>query len=313
VTGRRAFMQALAAGAAAALAGCASRGAPSGYGEPPPLTRATAINHMAYAVGDYARTRDFYVELFGMRVAWDDGAKCSIEFGDPDRPEAFYLVAAKAGERAHVNHIGYSIADFMLHKAAITAELTRRGIEHRADTELGWTLKDPSGYTIHFIAEKGIFPGAAAPCAVMSSAECRAADAAGLRNLERGAKPGGRAFRAIAFSHVVQCVRDVDATRDFYREMFGMRQIHHRPGEAILRFGNDTLVLTRSRRPDGAPYIDRFGLEIEGFDAARVDAQLRRRGHSPRPDSALAWSIRDPEGMRIAVAGKGWAERLASG
>jgi catechol 2,3-dioxygenase-like lactoylglutathione lyase family enzyme len=311
---RRRFMRALGAGAVTALGGCAAprveESADVGRG----LTRATAVNHIAYAVADYARMRDFYVEMFGMRVAWDDGTKCSVEFGDPAKPEAFYIVAAKPGEKAYVNHVGYSIDNFMAHKTAIEAELKRRGMTFHADTEQGWTLADPSGYTIHFISETGIFPGAATPCAVMSSVECRTANEVGLKNLARGPKPSGRGFKATAFSHIVQCVRNVEETRDFYRDLFGMRQIYYKREEpnaqAMLRFGNNTLVLMNSRQPGGAPYIDHFALEIEGYDQAKVEAELRRRGYNPAPDSRLGWTIRDPEGMRVEIAGKGWPEHI---
>jgi len=111
--GRRRFIRALGAGAATVLAACAGSPVAESPKSRPSLTRATAVNHVAYAVTDYARTRDFYVEMFGMRVAWDDGTKCSVEFGDPARPDAFYIVAAKPGEKAYVNHIGYSIDDFV--------------------------------------------------------------------------------------------------------------------------------------------------------------------------------------------------------
>jgi catechol 2,3-dioxygenase-like lactoylglutathione lyase family enzyme len=311
---RRGFFRVLGLGTAAALTGCITgptgNSADAGAG----LTKATAVNHLAYAVADYARMRDFYVELFGMRVAWDDGTKCSIEFGDPAKPEAFYLVAAKPGEKAYINHIGYSIDDFMAHKTSIEAELKRRNLKFHADTEKGWTLEDPSGYTIHFISEKGIFPGAAAPCAVMASAECRSADEAGLKNLTRGAKPPGTAFKAVAFSHIVQGVRDIDETSAFYKQMFGMRPVYEKragpDAQTMLRFGNNTLILMNSRRPDRSPYIDHFAFEVEAYDAARVDAELRRRGYKPQSESKLAWTLQDPEGMRIDIAGKGWPEYI---
>jgi catechol 2,3-dioxygenase-like lactoylglutathione lyase family enzyme len=309
--GRREFLQAMGAGAAAALGGCSVMGESAG---PAGLTRATAVNHIAYAVQNVARTRDFYVELFGMKVAWDDGARCSLEFGDPAKPEAMYIVAAKPGEKGYVNHIGYSIDDFMKHKTAIEAEMKRRGIKYHADTEQGWTLQDPSGYTIHFISEKGIFPGAATPCAVMNSQTCRAADAVGLKNLARGPKPSGRGFKATAFSHIVQCVRDINVTRDFYQQLFSMRELyqkHEEPNaQSMLRFGNNTLYLRNSRRPDKSAYVDHFAFEIENYDQDRVEAELQRRGYKPEADSKLGWTIHDPEGMRIEVAGKGLPEYI---
>ena len=309
---RRQFMRALSAGAAV-LGGCSGLGDTSDAVKG--LTKATAVNHVAYAVTDYARTRDFYVEMFGMTVAWDDGSKCSVEFGDPAKPEAMYLVATKPGEKAYVNHTGYSIENFMVHKAVIEAELKRRNIKYHGDTEQGWTLNDPSGYTIHFISEKDIFPGAAAPCAVMTSAQCRAAAAVGLKNLDRIPKPSGKGFKATAFSHIVQCVRNIEETRDFYRQMFGMRQLYYQDSgpnaQAMLRFGNNTLILMNSARPGPRPYVDHLAFEIDNYDQGRVEADLKRRGHNPQPESKFSWSIQDPEGTRIEIAGKGWPEYIA--
>jgi catechol 2,3-dioxygenase-like lactoylglutathione lyase family enzyme len=312
---RRRFLHAIGAGGAAALAGCTVPWVVDHATRDKGLTRATAVNHMAYAATNYARTRDFYVDMFGMRVAWDDGSKCSVEFGDPAKPEAFYIVATKPGEKGYINHIGYSIDNFMAHKGAIADELTRRKIKHHADTEQGWTLQDPSGFTIHFISETGIFPGAAAPCAIMSSDQCRNANAVGLKNLERAPRPSGKGFKATAFSHIVQCVRNIEETRDFYRDLFGMREIYYQPqgptAQSMLRFGNNTLVLMKSQRADGSAYVDHFALEIEGYDRAGVESVLKARNYAPQAESRLGWTIHDPEGLRIEVAGRGWAEHIA--
>src|ERR1700737_3497816 len=79
---------ALAAGAApktaAFAASAAQMGAASGTG-----FKAVAYNHINYQVADYAKVRDFYIDLFGMKCVWDDGKQCSLEFGDP--PNAIYL------------------------------------------------------------------------------------------------------------------------------------------------------------------------------------------------------------------------------
>jgi hypothetical protein len=97
--------------------------------------------------------------------------------------------------------------------------------------------------------------------------------------------------------------------------MFGMRLIYEKTDEpaaqAMLRFGNNTLILMNSTRADRAPYIDHFAFEIENYDRGRVERELRRRGFRPRPESRLAWTIDDPEGMRIDLTGKGWPEYVA--
>jgi hypothetical protein len=44
--------------------------------------KAVAYNHISYNVADVARIRDFYVDLYGMKVAWDDGKQCPLECGN---------------------------------------------------------------------------------------------------------------------------------------------------------------------------------------------------------------------------------------
>jgi catechol 2,3-dioxygenase-like lactoylglutathione lyase family enzyme len=297
---------------AVVLGGCATT---SSGGDSRGLVRATAVNHISYAVTNYARTRDFYVELLGMKLAWDNGRMCSVEFGDPAKPEGIYIVPVKPGEKAAVSHIGYSIDNFPANKEKIAAELKRMNTPFKGDTEWGWTLDDPSGYTIHFIAETGIFPGAAEPCAVMASEKCKAADAAGLKNLANLPKPSGKGFKATAYSHIVQCVDDIVKTSKWYQQMFSMKEIYYKPDEpnaqAMLRFGIDTLYLRNSKRPGNKPYFDHFAFEIENYEQNRVEAELKRRGYNPLPDSKLGWTIQDPEGMRIEIAGKGLPEYIA--
>jgi len=46
------------------------------------VLNATNINHVSYQVSDYARTRDFYVGLFGMKVSEDNGKQCRLSFGN---------------------------------------------------------------------------------------------------------------------------------------------------------------------------------------------------------------------------------------
>jgi hypothetical protein len=90
--------------------------------------------------------------------------------------------------------------------------------------------------------------------------------------------------------------------------MFSMREVHYKPegadAQSWLRFGNNTLVLMKSTRPGGMPYVDHFALEIEDYDDAQVQAELKRRGLTPQLDDKLAWSIQGPEGMRVKIVGK---------
>src|ERR1700680_3809789 len=134
---RRQLMQALGIAATAGLAAsvaqkpaafpasAAQMGSASGTG-----FKAVAYNHINYQVADYAKVRDFYVSLFGMKPVWDDGKQCSVEFGDP--PNAIYFRpltqplnrptgegrnanwAAQMGN-GNVDHLAFSIENFNLY------------------------------------------------------------------------------------------------------------------------------------------------------------------------------------------------------
>src|SRR5580700_2497362 len=84
ITAAGAFAVSVTSNGAAFAANAAQMGTASGTG-----FKAVAFNHINYQVADYAKVRDFYVSLFGMKPVWDDGKQCSVEFGDP--PNAIYF------------------------------------------------------------------------------------------------------------------------------------------------------------------------------------------------------------------------------
>src|SRR3974390_966256 len=45
------------------------------------------VNHLALSSADYAKSRDFYVDLFTMRVRWDDGKRAEVQFGSTTAPD----------------------------------------------------------------------------------------------------------------------------------------------------------------------------------------------------------------------------------
>src|SRR4029077_21252823 len=62
------------------------------------------INHVSYQVKDYAKTRDFYAGLFGMKVVEDDGkTQCRLLFGD--NILAVRNASARPGGQIGVDHI----------------------------------------------------------------------------------------------------------------------------------------------------------------------------------------------------------------
>jgi catechol 2,3-dioxygenase-like lactoylglutathione lyase family enzyme len=138
---RRQLVQTIAAAAAGAATASAA--------DPAPF-KAVTVNHISYQVADYAKTRDFYAGLFGMKVSHDDGRQCYLSFGD-----TFLLPRnVRQGRTAPmVDHIAYTIETW--DKNAVEAELKKRGLTPRPDTEDSFHVKDPDGFDLQ-ISGKGM-------------------------------------------------------------------------------------------------------------------------------------------------------------
>jgi catechol 2,3-dioxygenase-like lactoylglutathione lyase family enzyme len=322
--GRRQILQGLGAATATALlsesVASLTAAAQNAAGHARAFPAPTNINHLSCAVADYARSRDFYVDLFGMRVTWDNGKQCALEFGNPAAPNGLYIRnVRKPGDKPDVGHIAYGIPDFMKYKDAIKTEMERYHLTNiRQDSEVGWICDDPAGYMLNIVTEKdkAMFPGAAEPCEVANSTKCTTAAAQGLKALDSAPKPSGKGFKAIYVSHVVVNVPEPELTKEleFYRDMMGMQVIYTKTTEnpeIFLRFGENTLYLRKTAKVEDKPYCNHFAFVVENYDSAKVEDELKRRGLNPRPDSKLAWTINDPDGFRIEVAAPGLPEHIA--
>jgi catechol 2,3-dioxygenase-like lactoylglutathione lyase family enzyme len=117
--------------------------------------RAIAVNHISFQVNDYARTRDFYAELLGMKVVADTGTQCNLILGDTN---TFMIPRnAPAGSTPpRIDHIAYTIEHW--DKDAVKAELERRGLNPQPDTDNSFHIKDPNGFDLQ-ISGKDMKPG----------------------------------------------------------------------------------------------------------------------------------------------------------
>jgi catechol 2,3-dioxygenase-like lactoylglutathione lyase family enzyme len=134
---RRQLIKSLAITATAATAAGPASGAPvenRGF-------KAVAVNHISYEVADYAKTRDFYADLLGMKVSQDDGKQCFLVFGD-----SFLIPRNRTANTPRIDHIAYTIENW--DKNAVEAELKRRGLKPVADTENSFHVQDPNGFDL---------------------------------------------------------------------------------------------------------------------------------------------------------------------
>ncbi len=136
---RRQLIQSLVLTATAASAASA---APALAAEGKVL-KAVYINHVSYQVADYAKTRDFYADLFGMKVSDDDGKQCRLAVGD-----TFIIARTRPSNTPRVDHIAYTIANWDNDKDALGAELNRRGLQPTGDVKTSFHIKDPDGFDV---------------------------------------------------------------------------------------------------------------------------------------------------------------------
>ena len=140
---RRQLVQNITAGIAAASPGvvstAAAAAAPAAKG-----FKATSINHLSFGVPDYAKARDFYVDLLGFEVKKDDGKQCYLICGDSS------IVARKTQDpngKTYIDHVCYTIANW--DGKAVEAELKRRGLDPRPGAnEFSYLVKDPNGFGV---------------------------------------------------------------------------------------------------------------------------------------------------------------------
>jgi catechol 2,3-dioxygenase-like lactoylglutathione lyase family enzyme len=141
---RRQLIQSLALAATAATASAGAAAAADTK-----VAQAVYINHISYQVADYTKTRDFYADLFGMKVSRDDGKQCRLSVGDS------LIIARNASSRpsdtTRVDHIAYTIANWDQEKEAMAAEVKRRGLKIvQGDIKTSLHILDPDGFQVQF-------------------------------------------------------------------------------------------------------------------------------------------------------------------
>ena len=278
----------------------------------------TTVNHLSLSVADYARNRDFYVDVFGMRIAWDDGTKCALEFGSTASPNGLFVTNAPDGAVPSVNHIAFGLPNFRGRKAALYAALQGYGLSNvRADGEDGWLATGLSGYQVEIVATRSaaMFPGASSHCAEAQSTDCRVAYAAGRPGKQRelGRAP---ALKASAFASIVLNVLDPDREIAFYRDILGMQVINGTGAsgaEHFLRFGENVLCLRRPPLSDGgSAHGAQFALAISNYEHADVFRKLAAAGVTAQPHTDRSWSLADPGGLQLVVSAANLATHIAN-
>jgi len=139
---RRQLIQSLSLAATAASA----LGATPGAAADGKVAQAASLNHLGYQVADYAKSRDWYADLFGMKVVVDDGQKAMLALGET----LLVFHTRKSPATPVINHICFTLANWDDDKSVrerVQAEIKRRGQDPKP-SDHSLHINDPDGFTL---------------------------------------------------------------------------------------------------------------------------------------------------------------------
>src|SRR4051794_12156857 len=118
------------------------------------------------------------------------------------------------------------------------------------------------------------------------------------------AAAGGHGFKAVTVNHISYQVADYTKTRDFYKDLLGMTVSHDDGRQCYLSLGDTFLLPRNARQGTTAPKVDHIAYTIETWDKNAVEAELKSRGLTPRPDTEDSFHVKDPDGFDLQISGK---------
>ena len=116
------------------------------------------------------------------------------------------------------------------------------------------------------------------------------------------ASAAGTSLNAESINHISYQVADYRKTRDFYVDLFGWKATND--DGTRCRFSIGDVSIWPRNRPAGVTTssIDHISYGIADFDKDAVEAELKRRGLSPkRGVNAVTFHFNDPDGFDVEV------------
>jgi catechol 2,3-dioxygenase-like lactoylglutathione lyase family enzyme len=111
-------------------------------------------------------------------------------------------------------------------------------------------------------------------------------------------------FSAATIDHVSIQVADLKRSSEFYRTMFGFREVSGEPAQNILRLGNArTLVSLNLEKPTAT--VDHFALGIPRYNKDVAVRYFTERGVKPLEGNFAGFHVLDPDGIRVQISARG--------
>jgi hypothetical protein len=165
----------------------------------------------------------------------------------------------------------------------VEAELLRRDLQPKSDTDKGFWVKDPDGL------EFGVFSKDYAK-----------------RPAAQPEKPA--LWKALSVNHTVNYSPTYRKVADWYKDLLRLRETHD-SGRDTYQWYGDSVWIPTSLREGGKTSaalnsLDHVAYTIENFKKDDVEAELKRRNLNPRLDTDLSYNCVDINGFKMQVCDK---------
>jgi len=216
--------------------------------------KAAWLNHYTYVAPDLKKTRDWYHEVFGMQIGHEEAKLSHMWYGD--KGDTLMIVRqAQAGEQApRIEKFGFTIDNF--NRRDVEAELKRRGLQAKSDTDKGFWFTDPEGNEIGVFAKDFV---------------------------KRPAPSNEKPFlwKALSANHIVVTTPDYKKLGVWYKDLLNLRETSDAGRDVYQWFGTSVWIPTAVRegaKPSSAlKSLDHVAYTIANYKNPEVAAELKRR------------------------------------
>ena len=111
-------------------------------------------------------------------------------------------------------------------------------------------------------------------------------------------------IKASGIDHIVLYVKDVDRSRRFYVDLFGMSVDHQSPGHVFLRCGSQQFAIFQAADDfETGHELNHLAFRVEEGTYEDITGELKERGIqvSGRSSDDRCVYFRDPDGYRLQI------------
>ena len=252
------------------------------------------LDHLDVMVPDVEKTTRFYMGLFRTTLHAQpfQGAQRYFVLLGPlpeNRAVGYLAIGNSRGRGTYIGHFCTSVANWQRDSATIFAQMKERfrgaGFgEFAGATGVGGIFNDPEGIEVQFLPTPDTLVTAAVPSDLV---------------------PGGQGLvTPLKVDHVVVHVADLDGALAFYRLLYGREQRRDRQRATFAFRNGSRLELEKTRYVYGAAKsrIARYGIRVEPFDRAKVEAGIAALGGTvSRGDDRKALRLTDGDGIELEL------------